>query len=360
MKKEIMLILTEKCNLSCTYCFEHHKSIKKMNFETARIIIDKEMNVKDDIEGYQSTLFGGEPFLEMELIKKIYYYVEENIGRWNKKVNIFVNTNGTLLDDDVKEWLRKRRKYIYCGLSLDGTREMHNINRSNSFDRIDLDFFRECWPNQIIKMTISKETLPKLAEGVIFIHEKGFDCGCTFAYGLEWSKELVNILKEQLCILEKFYIEHINYPLCQILNINISVLLKDKKDRYKRCGAGENMMAYDTEGKKYPCHSFSTVSLGESAKLFENYTLPIEDIIDEERCIKCQYYLICPTCYGVNYSYTGNIGKRNRWLCDFFKLCVSSSVRIQFYRLRSKKMEELDKKDYETLMAINKWITTNN
>ena len=43
MLKEVMLILTEGCNLSCSYCFEHYKSDKRMKFETAKKIIDAEM-----------------------------------------------------------------------------------------------------------------------------------------------------------------------------------------------------------------------------------------------------------------------------------------------------------------------------
>lgn len=43
---------------------------------------------------------------------------------------------------------------------------MHNLNRSNSYNDIDVDFFRKTWPTQAIKMTISAETLPMLADGI--------------------------------------------------------------------------------------------------------------------------------------------------------------------------------------------------
>ena len=145
---------------------------------------------------------------EFETIREIYNYIESGMPGWKKKAIIFVNTNGTLLDEEKKEWLRVRKEHIYCGLSLDGTREMHNRNRSNSFDQIDLEFFKECWPEQNVKMTVSKETLPQLAEGVMFVHEKGFECGCTFAYGIEWSDALVGILQEQLYILVRYYAEN--------------------------------------------------------------------------------------------------------------------------------------------------------
>lgn len=53
---------------------------------------------------------------------------------------------------------------------------MHNVNRSNSYDDIDLDFFLEMYPEQDVKMTVSRETLPHLAEGVIELHQKDLQC----------------------------------------------------------------------------------------------------------------------------------------------------------------------------------------
>lgn len=356
MLKEVMLILTEGCNLSCSYCFEHYKSDKRMKFETAKKIIDAEMSMEDGADECRFTLFGGEPFLEKQIIKEIYGYIESNMPKWRKKAVIFVNTNGTLLDAEMKQWLRERKEHIYCGISLDGTREMHNQNRSDSFDRIDLDFFRECWPGQNVKMTVSKETLPSLAEGVIFIHEKGFPCGCTFAYGMEWSDDLIHGLKGQLDKLVAYYTENPNLPLCQILNIDLTGILKKPDAGFKRCGAGELMKAYDTEGKLYPCHSFSPVGLGEEAGKFVDYKLPAADIHEEKRCVECKYHFVCPTCYGVNYIYTGSVSNRSKWLCEFFKLCVQASAVIQLRRLETKGAERLDQHDYGTLLAIQSCI----
>lgn len=51
-----------------------------------------------------------------------------------------VTTNGTLIHGEIKRWLYENRDKITLKLSLDGNRKSHNINRSNSFDKIDLDF----------------------------------------------------------------------------------------------------------------------------------------------------------------------------------------------------------------------------
>lgn len=153
--KTITITLTQSCNLKCSYCYENNKSPKAMTFNTAQQIIDKELQNKDKYTGFEIDLFGGEPFLQFELIKQITNYACQELNDFPH--TIFLTTNGTLVHGDVQKWLIDHKDCVICGLSLDGTREMHNTNRSNSFDSIDIDFFAENYPMQDIKMTISRE-----------------------------------------------------------------------------------------------------------------------------------------------------------------------------------------------------------
>ncbi len=42
-QKTVMITLTENCNLSCSYCYEHNKTKSMMKIETAKEIIDYEL-----------------------------------------------------------------------------------------------------------------------------------------------------------------------------------------------------------------------------------------------------------------------------------------------------------------------------
>ncbi len=203
--KTITITLTQSCNLKCSYCYEKNKSPKVMTFNVAQQIIDKELQNKDKYTGFEIDLFGGEPFLQFELIKQITDYACQKLNDFPH--TIFLTTNGTLVHGDVQKWLIDHKDCVICGLSLDGTREMHNTNRSNSFDSIDIDFFAENYPMQDIKMTISRETLPTMAEGVIYAHKRGFEVSCNLAYGIDWSDpDNVAILDRELHKLIDFYI----------------------------------------------------------------------------------------------------------------------------------------------------------
>ena len=89
----------------------------------------------------------------------------------------------------MKEWLKDHADVLQVGLSLDGTKEMHNINRCGSFDKIDLEFFKTVYPEESVKMTISKQTLGDIAEGVIFAQDLGYEVSCNLAYGIDWDCE---------------------------------------------------------------------------------------------------------------------------------------------------------------------------
>lgn len=194
IKRIVTIVLTQSCNLNCTYCYEHNKTQKNMPIEIAKLAIETELTRDDDYEEIIIELFGGEPFLAYDTIKELFDYIWD--ARFMKKRLCFVSTNGTLLSKDIKDWLSERKQYIVCGLSVDGTKKMHDINRCNSFDEIDLKFFKETWPKQSIKMTVSVETLPTLAEGVIFLHEQDFTVSVNLAHGIDWSdKSYISILE---------------------------------------------------------------------------------------------------------------------------------------------------------------------
>lgn len=310
--RDITLCITETCNLNCIYCYENHKSPKKMSFAVAKRIIDYEMSIRDTFEGVLFNLFGGEAFLNFELIKQIVSYLEINYNNSVLKWHCFITTNGTLVHGEIQKYLKDHYKSISCGLSLDGTKECHNINRSNSFDDIDLTFFAEFYKNQYIKMTISSKTLPRLADCVIFAHKKGFEISCNLAFGTDWSDaENVQILENELMKLIEFYLNNPTIKPCSMLNDPIyKVALKNKK-ALRECGAGQLMRSYDTEGVCYPCQFFMPISIGEEAAKKALNIQWHKEIIPEDkldnRCKDCILKACCHICYGSNYASTGNI-----------------------------------------------------
>ncbi len=319
------LTLTENCNLSCIYCYEHNKSRRKMGFQTAKRIVDHEFDTFAGYDGIEFDLFGGEPFLEFDLLKEITEYICQRKG--DIPCTVFTSTNGTLIHGEVQEWLKKHRGCFVCGLSLDGTREMHNLNRSGSYDDIDLEFFLEQYPDQDVKMTISQQTLSFLAEGIIDMHKKGFRVSCNLAYEIDWSgSENINILNRELSKLIDFYLEKPDIEPCSMLEMGIYNIGSCDSDAVRFCGSGNEMIAYDVTGEAYPCQFFMPLSIGkEKAERSKTLNFPKmylpEDCLDE-KCKSCVARPACPNCYGANFASTGSIYKRDDNMCRLTKIIL--------------------------------------
>ena len=352
--KNITLVVTHQCNLNCTYCYEHHKNSRTMPAALAKEIVEKELTMDDGIELVEFDFIGGEPLLEFDTVREVIEYTTARA--YEKDYIFFITTNGVLLDEERKAWLREHADVLQIGLSLDGTKEMHDRNRSRSFDKIDLEFFRTVYPEESVKMTISKETLGSIAEGVIFCHDSGFEVSCNLAYGIDWSEEANRtVFSEQLKLLIEYYLAHPEVKPCSLLDVNRIKSISAQEDRsYRLCGAGYAMRAYDCDGTCYPCHFFLPICVGdEKAKKaltldFSNYRLADDQI--DEKCKTCYIRNACPTCYGNNYATTGDIYRRDMRLCEMNMLQFEAIAYFAVKRFENGQLGEYTTADQAAIL----------
>lgn len=342
MKKKITITITNCCNLNCSYCYEKFKTKDNMSFETAKNIILNEFSILKNDDTLLIDFMGGEPLINFKLIYDIVEFFKTT--KYKDRILYFVSTNGTLVKDNIKDWLVENKNLIVCGLSIDGNKDSQNTNRSNSFNSIDIKFFHDTWPNTPVKMTISPYSIKNLASDVIFLHSFGFKIMNNFAYGEKWyTSENQEILKSQLEQLIDFYLSNPEIEPCQILNLNIERLAyRNDLPKIASCGAGTMMTVYDVFAKKYPCHFFQPLSIGEEkSKLselikFEN----ISELIDD-KCSNCNIYSICKTCYGSNFNATGDPRKRDLSICAFTKISAYYTAVLNLEKIKKIGIENL-------------------
>lgn len=356
LTKSVTLTVTEACNLACTYCYESHKSKRAMSLATAQKILDAEM-VDAAANGYDHVefdLFGGEPFLRFDLVKAITEYICAQ--RYPLPYVVFATTNGTLVHGEVQDWLRAHPCFV-CGLSVDGTKAMHDANRCNSFDDIDLDFFLHQYPQQGIKMTVSQQTLSTLADGVIFLQAQGFEVGCNLAYGIDWSApEHAAALERELHKLIDYYLAHPNAVPCSMLDASIVNVAQPERVYRRFCGSGIDMAAYDVDGNRYPCQFFMPLSIGaEKAAAAQSLTFYDEAIparLIDPRCLDCAVQPVCPTCYGSNYASTGNIYLHDQNLCRLNKIMLKARAYFKARQWEAGQLSLSHEEEQATLTAI--------
>ena len=332
-KFHLSIVLTNKCNLNCIYCYENSKSYQSIDLERAKDIISDYLN-SPDYDEVEIDFFGGEPFLEYEKIKTICEWIWSN--KWKNKYLFFATTNGVLVHGEIQEWLRKNKRFFWVCLSLDGTPVSHNMNRSNSYDKIDIPFFKECWPTQTVKMTISKETVGHIYENIVHIHSLGFDItGTNFAEGIDWEDEkYTKVVANQLEKLCKYYIDHPEIKPVPLINMAIHKC-EEKKEKHKWCGCGEFMAAYETDGKKYPCTFFTPMTFKqETLEKVLNLDFSEPSNFVDDFCFKnCYLEPVCNSCYGANLLINGVINKRDRSKCKLMQIRAVYSAALKAQKL---------------------------
>jgi radical SAM protein with 4Fe4S-binding SPASM domain len=353
------ICLTHSCNLNCIYCYQTHNQAPAMSFEVACRTVDWIFENKPaDRDFIEIRFFGGEPLLEFNLIKKIVDYILQKDPK--DEYVLYATTNGTLLTDEMKQWCTENRSHFRLGLSLDGTRETQNHNRSNSFDDIDIDYFLQTWPNQGVKMTLSEYSLSHLAADIKYLHSCGFKHidGVNLFEGIfDWDKDkYLHILAEQFKELVEFYLENNHLRPNQLFRQHLNWCETKRGLREKWCGVGVATLFFDTDGEKYPCPyitplTFKHDDLDDLLKVDYN---DADQFIDEDCFTNCYIYPICPTCAGVNYSMYRQFNKRLRTKCRVFKLLAVFLADLQGKRIIQSPESDNNNIRYYTIEAIKK------
>lgn len=367
--RTVSLVLTNDCNLKCSYCYEKHdlRDSAIMDIETGREAVSRYLDMDDDFQTVVIDFFGGEPLLAFPQIKEIFTWVKKQ--EWEKNIQFTVSTNGTLLDDEMKRWFTENRDHISVGLSIDGNREAHNINRDNSFDLIypHLDFFKTNWPYQPAKMTVSAETIPHVADSIIELEKMGLYFTANIPFENIWGdennkKRLLEIYKAQLARLVDFYVENVDlypvYPMLGILPVYLGIPGENsipKSDCVRYCGAGHEMIVIDINGKEYPCHRFLPWTTGKESP---NEPVNRQTSWLPEKCNNCNIVKSCPTCAGYNWEINNNTGCRSTFHCDSHKLEVMAAAKITALRLRKIPMSSLEKLTDEERIIVNDNLRT--
>lgn len=333
-KRRYVYITTNiACNLRCIYCYEKNKeSVESFDVAQAKETLTKVLSVKTK-GGTIIEFHGGEPFLSYLKIRELCEWAWKQ--PFPEEYRFFATTNGTLIHGDIQNWIKRNRERFVLALSLDGTREMQNLNRSNSYDLIDAGFFATTWPGQGVKMTISQSSIHSLAAGVIHLHNLGFsDIAANLAEMVDWSDpKYLEAFRRELTKLTTYYLEHPSSTLCSLFDISFASVLSS--DHPKWCGCGSDMaQAIDIDGSKHPCHLFFPSVCGkEKSEKAQCIDFSNPSVYNSKACQDCPALNICRTCYGSNYIARGDIASRDMNMCAYNKARMAEVAKYKYMKI---------------------------
>lgn len=347
------LLMTYRCNLDCRYCYIHRKKNKDMDLDTARSIL--EPFLQKDEGPLDITFMGGETLLAIDVIKPLVEWAEK--GKWKRPFRFLGSTNGTLLDDGLRIWLKNHSRTVTLGLSYDGVPSAQKENRGST--AIDVDFFIRTWPRQPIQMTINAASVDRMADGVVYLLEKGAMVHPNVAFeDKEWTDDSIDEYGRQLDMLISYYNSHDNLPVISQFQHNLSVYadsIDNHKSQVRVCGAGDGFQVFDTDGESYPCHILSPLVLenGKLQSIREGLLSRTTDFADP-RCENCPYTSSCPTCMACNYLYRDGFQFRDNTHCAIMRTEVKAFIKKEVLRLTAK--ETLTSEDATEIDSIKKLI----
>lgn len=365
----ITFIVTKDCQLACKYCYLVGKnSNERMSWDIAKKAVDYIL-YDTNLQFAEAVIWefiGGEPFLEIELIDRICDYIKTEMfklnHKWFNNYRFAFSTNGlNYATEKVQRFIQKNQSHLSIGITIDGTRQKHDLNRiwktdemkkgvmpkpyeeRGSYDDVvkNIPLWQKQFPGAATKVTISSADIPYIKESVLHLFDLGIhqvNINCVFED--VWHEGDDALFEEQLLELADKIIDNNLFQeySCSFFQENIGKPMNIAHN-HNWCGAGK-MIAIDASGSIYPCNRFAQFSLRDKkAWIIGN----IHDGIDKNKlrpfltlnrcdqstqeCIDCEVASGCAWCQGENYdaAETPTVYQRSTAICKMHKARVRAN-----------------------------------
>lgn len=367
LTKNITIVVTEQCNLRCSYCYQHNKNNTFMTKETVEETIEwifredgsDHLNEKN-AHAVILDFIGGEPLLEVELIdffmvKFLSKAVELN-HRWKTQYMISMTTNGILYNSpQVKKFLSKYQGRVSLTITIDGNKDLHDSCRkfpdgSPSYDIVEKSIREHLKHNPLTstKLTLAPANIQHLSEAIIHLYTvvglKMVNANCVYEEG--WEVEHARVMYHEMnklsdWILDNDMEEKIG---CSLYDETIGSAMSEE-DNQNWCGGTGLMLSVTADGNIQPCLRYTHFNLNDkqpelrvgnirtglhsTQEHVDTYNML--EAIDRrtqstDECYDCPIASGCSWCSAYNYEMFGTPNKRATFICPMHKARVLANV----------------------------------
>lgn len=358
------LNVSHDCNLACRYCYGGGGTYVGekcyMSKEIGELSIDRLCEWSEGKEEVYVTFFGGEPLLNMKLIKHVVAYGDEKGDSEGKKIRYSITTNGTLLTEEIVNFFNEHTFSVL--ISMDGPQSIQDVNRpfkngKGSYE-VAVPKIRKLISarkgNVTARATLTRDcmSLDTIIEG---LRDVGFKYVHIEPVTAEKSRSFAlcdrdfKKLEDEYKIIGKVFLDNIlkGTPFGFSNIVRTMNIIYNSTVRYYPCGAGKNMVAIDPHGSIYLCHRFTGMDEFSLGTLYDpDFSLQkriLKTPVDSrDDCKTCWVRHLCGGgCWQENYFYNNQIDKPYKPRCDLFKYIAVLSM-IIFSRIHRKDKELLD------------------
>ena len=314
--KALCLHICHDCNLRCEYCFAKEGTYNTprdyMSLEVGKKSIDFLISESKNIKNLEVDFFGGEPLLNLDVVKGIVEYAKARAKECGKIFTFTMTTNCLMLNDDTRQWLNEEMDNVV--LSIDGRKSIHDrvrktANGVSAYDSI---------LNNALKMA-------KMRNG-----KRYYARGTYTAYNIDFSKDVIELAEKGF---DQISVEPVVLPEDSPMALKMSDVagLCDEYDkvadalidfsgtekgfnffhfmldldhgpcinkRLHGCGAGLDYLAVAPTGEIYPCHRFAGNSEYVLGTVYDGIERQdIRDRFAANNLLKKAHCIECPSKY---------------------------------------------------------------
>jgi uncharacterized protein len=271
----IELHVINACNLRCGYCFAgdgdygYHGKNAWMTEEVAEQAVMFLMRTSTR-KNVSIVFFGGEPLLNLKLMRHVAAYATEKAKEFGKAVSYSVTTNATLLTDDAIEFLNKNNVSVL--VSIDGGKETQDSQRPSTNGKSSYDQMIDGLKKFIVsrrgkvsaRVTVTSKNmdflktskeLEEIGFGQVYFSPASVEEGSRYFLGKEENDKFYEEFEKlSLSYIEKQERGEKSIRFQTLIAVAEDILAESKHER--PCGAGLGTVAVDPSGNIFPCHRF--------------------------------------------------------------------------------------------------------
>jgi uncharacterized protein len=355
----LVMNVTSKCNLSCTYCYEYgedkiveaSRKPRFMNEETARQSVDFMFAEAGDSPMVHLTFFGGETLLNFKVLRSALAYARERAVALGKTVDASLTTNATLLREEIIDWIVEND--VGVTVSMDGGKEQQDRfrvfnNGMGSYDvvlpniRMLLERHRRRPVGARVTLTkqnLDVESIYRHLRDELGFWEVGFAPVTT-----SWQRDYAiqeDGFEAMLAQFQRLAQEWLQWALAGkhhgFSNVRDTVeeIHKGMSKAYP-CGAGLGLMGVATDGDVALCHRFAgsdshrigSVTDGVDRAKQEDF-LTRHHIANKTDCSTCWARPICAGgCYHEAHTRYGESARPNLHYCEWIRRWTNTCLEV--------------------------------
>ncbi len=357
----LVLNVTNKCNLACTYCYEFgedkivdpcdEEKPRFMDEATARQSVDLLFEKGKANDVVHLTFFGGETLLNWKVLKVAAAYAKEKAAVEGKGVAFNLTTNGTLLRDEVIDWLVEND--VTVTVSIDGPKESQDKfrvfnNGMGSYDvmmpRVKKLLERHTRRPIGARVTLTRQNMDVMAiyrhlTEEIGFHEVGF-APVTTAPGRDYAIEgegYDGMLEQFRTLAFEFLEAAVQDRPHGFSNVKetLEEIHKGVSKAYP-CGAGLGLLGVATDGEVALCHRFAgsgdhslgSVSGGIDSEKQARF-LDENHLASKTDCHTCWARPLCSGgCYHEAHTRYGSTTRPNLHYCEWIRSWTHTCLEV--------------------------------